>query len=156
MLRFWKDLTKSIYMPQLCPFWSSGPSLRSHLQYQRVKVYFGLNKNEACEKLTHITFFFFFNAGTTVFSISFLKLKTGKLIKETNSFILNMLYNSGLWDQEMKWKSHFCCQACSSLWWAFTIYSVLLGIFSLMWLYIQKLWPPVLDILYLDICKVFS
>lgn len=66
----------------------------------------------------HTTFFFFFfNAGTTVFSISFLKLKTGKLIKETNPFILNMLYNSGLWDQEMKWKSHLCHQACSSPWW---------------------------------------
>lgn len=69
--------------------WSRSPSPRNHLQYQKVKVYFGLNNNESCEKLTHITFFF--NAGTTVFSISFLKLKTGKLIKETNSFILNVI-----------------------------------------------------------------
>lgn len=111
-------------MPQLCSGWSSSPSSRSHLQYQRVRVYFGLNENEACEKLTYNFFLFFFNAGTTVFSISFLKLKTGKLIKETNPFILNMLYNSGLWDQEMKWKSHLCHQACSSPWWVllFTLY----------------------------------
>lgn len=116
--------------------WSSSLSPRSHLQYQRVKVYFGLNKNKTCEKLTHITFFY---TGTTVFSISSWKLRTGKLIKETNSFILNMLCNTGLWDQEMKWKIHFSHQSCSSLWWGFTIHTVLLWIFSLMWLYIQKL-----------------
>lgn len=81
----------------------------------------------------------FFYTGTTVFSISSLKLRTGKLIKETNSFILNMLYNTGLWDQEMKWKSHFCHQACSGVWWGFTLHTVVLWIFSLMWLYIQKL-----------------
>lgn len=116
--------------------WSNSPSPRSHLQCQRVKVYFGLNKNETCEKLTHTTFFY---TGTTVFSISSLKLRTGKLIKETNSFILNMLYNTGLWDQEMKWKSHFCHQACSGVWWGFALHTVVLWTFSLMGLYIQTL-----------------
>lgn len=126
---------------------SRHPSPRSHLQYQRVRVYFGLNKNEACEKLTHRTVFVC--AGTTVFSISSLKPTTGKRIKKTNSFILNMLYNLGLWDQEMQWKSHFCRQACSSLWWGFTIHSVLLGIFSLEWLYVQT---PLHDHLHLLYC----
>lgn len=51
-----------------------------------------------------------------VFSISSLKLKAGKLIMETNSFILNMLYNLTLWALEMKRKRHFC----SDLWWDVT------------------------------------
>lgn len=43
-----------------------------------------------------------------VFSISSLKLKAGKLIMETNPFILNMLYNLKLWALEVKRKRLFC------------------------------------------------
>lgn len=39
----------------------------------------------------------------------------------------------------MKWKSHFCHQACSGVWWGFALHTVVLWTFSLMWLYIQKL-----------------
>lgn len=125
------------------------PSPRSHLQYQRVRVYFGLNKNEACEKLTHRTVFVC--AGTTVFSISSLKPTTGKRIKKRNSFILNMLYNLGLCDQEMQWKSHFCRQACSSLWWVLPFTLCCWG--SLVSNTFAR--PLALAVLYLDMCRVY-
>jgi hypothetical protein len=72
-----------------------------------------------CIKIRHVRGFLtstFSRQEPQVFSISSLRLKTGKVITETNSFILNMLYNSILLDQERKWKRHFW----SGPWWHIT------------------------------------